>query len=68
VNTVAVSSALYEALVAHYPAIEHLMQEGLLELRVLACAVTELKLHPRSGKQMRVLDLRIYDTPSPESA
>lgn len=67
-NTVAVSSALYEALVAHYPAIEHLMQEGLLELRVLACAVTELKLHPRSGKQMRVLDLRTYDTPSPESA
>jgi phenylacetate-CoA ligase len=68
VNTVAVSSALHEALVAHYPAIEHLTHEGLLELRVLSCAVTELKLHPRSGKQMRVLDLRTYDTPSPESA
>jgi phenylacetate-CoA ligase len=35
-------------------------------LRVLSCAVTDLKLHPRSGKQMRVLDLRVYDTPVTE--
>lgn len=68
VATAAMCQALYEALVAHYPALEHLNREGLLELRVLSCTVTELKLHPRSGKQMRVLDLRIYDAPSPEIA
>ena len=60
--------ALYEALMAHYPALEHLNHEGLLELRVLSCNVTDLKLHPRSGKQMRVLDLRPYDAPSLETA
>lgn len=55
--------ALREALLAHYPAIDDLSREGLLELRVLACATTDLKLHPRSGKQLRVLDLRVYDVP-----
>ncbi|TBN51182.1 phenylacetate--CoA ligase family protein [Pseudomonas sp. BGI-2] len=68
VATAPLCRALYEALVAHYPALEHLNREGLLELRVLSCTVTELKLHPRSGKQMRVLDLRTYDAPSPETA
>ena len=58
--------ALREALLAHYPAIDDLSREGLLELRVLACATTDLKLHPRSGKQLRVLDLRVYDAPSLE--
>jgi phenylacetate-CoA ligase len=53
---------------AHYPALDHLNREGLLELRVLSCNVTDLKLHPRSGKQMRVLDLRPYDAPSLETA
>ncbi|TPG84683.1 AMP-binding protein [Pseudomonas mandelii] len=66
--TVPVCRALYEALVEHYPAIEELSRDGLLELRVLSCAVTALKLHPRSGKQLRVLDLRVYDAPSPEPA
>jgi phenylacetate-CoA ligase len=66
--TVPACRALYEALVEHYPAIEELSREGLLELRVLPCAVTALKLHPRSGKQLRVLDSRVYDAPSPEPA
>ena len=39
-------------------------REDQLELRVLPCTATELKLHPRSGKQMRVLDLRMYDATS----
>lgn len=66
--TAPLCQALYKALVTHYPALEHLNREGLLELRVLSCAVTDLKLHPRSGKQMRVLDLRTYDEQSPETA
>jgi phenylacetate-CoA ligase len=66
--TVHVCSALYEALASHYPGIGQLNREGLLELRVLPCAATDLQLHPRSGKQMRVLDLRVYDTPSTERA
>ena len=66
--TVPVCRALYEALVEHYPAIEELSREGLLELRVLSCAVTALKLHPRSGKQLRVQDLRVYDAPLSEPA
>jgi phenylacetate-CoA ligase len=68
VATAPLCRALYEALVAHYPALEHLNHDGLLELRVLSCTLIELKLHPRSGKQMRVLDLRTYDAPSPETA
>ncbi|MHC8386701.1 phenylacetate--CoA ligase family protein [Pseudomonas sp. MDT2-39-1] len=67
-TTATMCLALYEALVAHHPALEHLNREGLLELRVLSCTVTELKLHPRSGKQMRVLDLRTYDASSLETA
>ncbi|WP_408980334.1 phenylacetate--CoA ligase family protein [Pseudomonas sp. B21-048] len=58
--------ALREALIAHYPTIDDLSREGLLELRVLTCAATDLKLHPRSGKQLRVLDLRVYDVPPRE--
>lgn len=60
--------ALQEALVIQYPGIDDLSRDGLLELRVLPCAVTDLSLHPRSGKQPRVLDLRVYDTPLPEPA
>nr|WP_033063980.1 AMP-binding protein [Pseudomonas sp. GM18] len=60
--------ALREALLAHYPAIDDLSREGLLEFRVLSCATTDLKLHPRSGKQLRVLDLRVYDVPRLEFA
>ncbi|WP_413817484.1 phenylacetate--CoA ligase family protein [Pseudomonas sp. P9_31] len=63
-----VRRALCEALLARYPAIDDLSHEGLLELRVLPCATTDLELHPRSGKQLRVLDLRVYDVPSLEFA
>nr|WP_256348600.1 AMP-binding protein [Pseudomonas sp. PDM24] len=60
--------ALREALLAHYPAIDDLSREGLLEFRVLSCAATDLQLHPRSGKQLRVRDLRVYDVCSQELA
>ncbi|TPG67744.1 AMP-binding protein [Pseudomonas arsenicoxydans] len=66
-DTVLLCAALYEALVAHYRGIGELSREGLLELRVVPCAATDLQLHPRSGKQMRVLDLRVYDTFSMEA-
>lgn len=68
VATAPLCQALYEALVAHYPGLGHLIHEGLLELRVRSCLITDLNLHPRSGKQMRVLDLRTYDAPSQETA
>lgn len=60
------SQALRQALMAHYPAIDLLNKDGLLEFQVSPCAVTDLALHPRSGKQLRVLDLRVY-TPAPEA-
>ncbi|RON52546.1 AMP-binding protein [Pseudomonas frederiksbergensis] len=55
------SVALRDALIAHYPAISTLSHDGLLVFRVEPCAATELALHPRSGKQLRVLDLRVYE-------
>ena len=61
-----ICSALHEALAVHYPGIGQLNRQGLMELRVVPCAITDLNLHPRSGKQMRVLDLRVYDSPSTE--
>ncbi|RON48113.1 AMP-dependent synthetase [Pseudomonas frederiksbergensis] len=54
------SDALRDALVAHYPAISTLSHDGLLNFQVKSCNATELALHPRSGKQLRVLDLRVY--------
>jgi phenylacetate-CoA ligase len=65
-DTLPICSALHEALIAHYPGIEQLNRQGLMELRVVPCATTDLNLHPRSGKQMRVLDVRAYDSPSTE--
>ncbi|KPN90816.1 AMP-binding protein [Pseudomonas nunensis] len=59
-----VSVALRDALVAHYPAISTLSHDGLLVFQVQPCAATELALHPRSGKQLRVLDLRVYTSAS----
>lgn len=60
------SQMLRQALTAHYPAIDMLNRDGLLDFQVSPCAVTDLSLHPRSGKQLRVLDLRVY-TPAPEA-
>ncbi|QJI40384.1 phenylacetate--CoA ligase family protein [Pseudomonas sp. ADAK2] len=65
-NIEAQSLALRQALIAHYPAIDLLDQDGLLDFQVSPCAITDLALHPRSGKQLRVLDLRVY-TPVPEA-
>lgn len=57
---------LHEALLAHSPGIGSLRQDGLLEFQVKPCAISDLTLHPRSGKQLRVLDLRDYTcTPEP---
>ena len=67
-DTALIDNALHEALTAHYPGIVQLNHHGLLELRVEPSAITDLNLHPRSGKQMRVLDLRVYDSPSTELA
>ena len=58
------SIALHDALVAHYPAISTLSHDGLLVFQVKPCAATELPLHPRSGKQLRVRDLRVYASAS----
>nr|WP_256730497.1 AMP-binding protein [Pseudomonas sp. ANT_H12B] len=63
-----VHQALRDALVTHYPTIDGLSRAGQLDLRIVACAATELTLHPRSGKQLRVQDLRMYDVPLVEPA
>ncbi|MEB0046792.1 MULTISPECIES: AMP-binding protein [unclassified Pseudomonas] len=54
--------ALYQALLDLYPQIDQQTRDGLLDFRVMPCSVTDLTLHPRSGKQLRVLDLRTYAT------
>lgn len=59
-------NSLQQALLSQYPGIDALSRDGLLELCVMVCEVSDLKIHARSGKQLRVLDLRIYDTSSPE--
>ncbi|MFJ2280255.1 phenylacetate--CoA ligase family protein [Pseudomonas sp. NPDC087803] len=55
------SARLRCALIEHYPLIEQLHAEQLLDLHVVACARDELSCHPRSGKQQRVVDRRAYD-------
>ncbi|WP_213938869.1 AMP-binding protein [Pseudomonas sp. dw_612] len=52
--------SLREALLAHYPAIDSINLDGQLDFQVVPCAATDLPLHRRSGKQLRVLDLRVY--------
>jgi len=58
--------ALCEALMEHYPGLKLARNEGRLVLRAVTCNATDLQLHPRSGKQLRVQDLRVYDAPAPE--
>jgi phenylacetate-CoA ligase len=58
--------AMRQALIAQYPAIANLSHDGLLEFLVTPCAISDLTLHPRSGKQLRVLDLRVYTVPEPK--
>lgn len=55
-----ISRALHDALVAKYPAIKTLSDDGLLQFQVMPCATGDISLHPRSGKQLRVVDLRVY--------
>ena len=49
------SLELKAALTRQYPDMER------LGLEVLACSVTELERHPRSGKHLPIIDQRIYD-------
>lgn len=52
---------LYSALIEDYPLIEQLSTGRLLELQIQRCTIESLLRHPRSGKQQRVVDLRVYD-------
>lgn len=61
-----VNQQLLQALLARYGAIDALTEDGLLDFHVEPCQLTDLTLHPRSGKQLRVLDLRVY-SPAPEA-
>lgn len=54
--------ALEDGLLEQLPLIEHLRAEQLLELHVRRCPIDELPRHPRSGKCLRVLDLRVYES------
>lgn len=57
------SSRLRRALISQYPLIDKLHGDQLLDLSVIDCAIDELSCHPRSGKQQRVVDRRVYDAP-----
>ncbi|WP_085611702.1 MULTISPECIES: phenylacetate--CoA ligase family protein [unclassified Pseudomonas] len=52
---------LHRALIEDYPLIEELSTGHLLELQIRRCTIQSLSRHPRSGKQQRVVDLRVYD-------
>lgn len=62
----ALAPLLRDALISHYPAISRMVGDDQLDLEVLGCSATELRLHPRSGKCMPFLDLREYSAPLPE--
>lgn len=51
-----------------YPLIEKLQTEQLLELRIRRCTIEDLHRHPRSGKCLRVIDLRVYGPSAEELA
>ncbi|PMW97524.1 AMP-dependent synthetase [Pseudomonas sp. FW215-R2] len=57
---------LHHALIEHYPLIEQLNADHLLDVEIHCCTVQDLSRHPRSGKRQRVLDLRVYDSPPME--
>ena len=59
---------LEAGLIELYPLIEQLRKDQLLELRILHCTFEDLPRHPRSGKCLRVLDLRDYQHDAAESA
>ncbi|MCU1747860.1 phenylacetate--CoA ligase family protein [Pseudomonas sp. 6D_7.1_Bac1] len=57
------TQAIYAALLAQYPDIRQMIGNDQLECVVSPCTVSTLQLHPRSGKQRRIVDLRVYSTP-----
>ncbi|MCU0070330.1 phenylacetate--CoA ligase family protein [Pseudomonas koreensis] len=57
---------LHAALIEDYPLITQLSADHLLELQIQRCTLQVLSRHPRSGKQQRVLDRRVYDNPQTE--
>ncbi|WP_192564880.1 phenylacetate--CoA ligase family protein [Pseudomonas gozinkensis] len=56
-----VDRLLHRALIEDYPLIEALSTGHLLELQIRRCTIQSLSRHPRSGKQQRVIDRRVYD-------
>ncbi|WP_426234121.1 phenylacetate--CoA ligase family protein [Pseudomonas sp. TWP3-2] len=54
--------ALRQALIEHYPLIDQLRADQLLDLHTQCCPVEALSRHPRSGKHRQVIDLREYDS------
>ncbi|MGV8863539.1 MAG: phenylacetate--CoA ligase family protein [Pseudomonas sp.] len=55
-----INDALNEAVLQHYPGIRSLVAEGQLEWSTQACSSLLLSCNPKSGKLMRVHDLRSY--------
>ncbi|RON10031.1 AMP-dependent synthetase [Pseudomonas brassicacearum] len=58
--------AIHAALLAQYPEINQMIGNGQLECVVRPCSASALLLHPRSGKQRRIVDLRVYGAPQRE--
>jgi phenylacetate-CoA ligase len=58
--------AIHAALLGQYPEISQMIGNGQLECVVRPCTASALLLHPRSGKQRRIVDLRVYSTPQRE--
>lgn len=61
-TTADANRALRLALLEHYPLIEQLSADQLLDLHTLCCPAEALSRHPRSGKHRQVVDLRQYDS------
>ncbi|QXI03560.1 phenylacetate--CoA ligase family protein [Pseudomonas tensinigenes] len=64
--TTEVDRQLRTELIAHYPLIAQLQTDHLLVLHIECCSLEDLPRHPRSGKCLRVLDLRCYGTRNKE--
>lgn len=60
--------AIHAALLGQYPDISQMIGSGQLECVFSPCTTGALLLHPRSGKQRRIVDLRVYSAPQREPA
>jgi phenylacetate-CoA ligase len=67
-STETANRQLESRLMERYPLIEKLQADHLLELRIQRCTTEALHRHPRSGKCLRVLDLRVYASSAKELA